>query len=69
LRWDGAKKSSFTLFLVGFALGLVKVCLKELYMWSYFAKQFIKMTLAPPIELFIELKQKKLTSLVKWIYT
>ena len=33
---------------------------------SHFAKRFTKTASAPPVELFVELKQKKMTSLVKW---
>ena len=33
---------------------------------SYFAKKNIKIALAPPIELFMELKSKKTPSLAKW---
>jgi hypothetical protein len=35
-------------------------------MWSCFAKRFTKTASAPPIELFVELKQKKKASRVKW---
>jgi hypothetical protein len=42
-----------------FTSSCMAFCEKELYMWSYFAKQFTKMALATPMELFMELKQKK----------
>jgi hypothetical protein len=44
---------------VGPAWGSVRACFKELNMWNYFDKQFTKTTLAPLIELFMELKPKK----------
>jgi hypothetical protein len=44
----------------------VRAYLKELYMWSCFAKRFTKTAPAPSIKLFIELKPKKIASLVKW---
>jgi hypothetical protein len=43
----------------------VRAYFKKLYMWSCFAKRFTKTALTPSIELFMELKHKKMTSLVK----
>ena len=42
----------------GPCMGYMRACFKELYLWSYFAKQFIKLALALPIKLFMKLKPK-----------
>jgi hypothetical protein len=57
--WDGAKKKS------GFSRLLLQAPKNILSQGSHFAKRFTKTTSTPPVELFVELKQKKMASLVK----
>ena len=58
--WDGMepKKS-------GFSRLLLQAPKNMLSQGSHFAKRFTKTVSAPPVELFVELKQKKMASLVK----
>ena len=57
--WVGwSQKSSF------FRL-LLQTLKNMLSQGSHFAKQFTKTASAPPVELFVELKPKKIASLVK----
>jgi len=58
LGWDGAKKS-------GFSRLLLQAPKNMLSQGSHFAKRFTKTASAPPVELFVELKLKKIASLVK----
>jgi hypothetical protein len=58
LRGDGEKKS-------GFSRLLLQAPKNMLSQRSRFAKQFTKTDSAPLMELFVELKQKKIALLVK----
>ena len=49
----------------GFSRLLLQAPKNMLSQGSYFAKRFIKTASAPLVELFVELKQKKMASLVK----
>ena len=56
LGWEGAKNS-------GFSRLLLQASKNMLSQRSHFAKRFTKTASAPPVELFVELKQKK-----KWLH-
>ena len=58
LGWEGAKNS-------GFSRLLLQAPKNMLSQGSHFVKRFTKIALAPPVELFVELKPKKMASLVK----
>jgi len=58
LGWEGAKNS-------GFSRLLLQAPKNMLSQGSHFAKRFTKTASAPPVELLVELKQKKMASLVK----
>jgi len=58
LGWEGAKNS-------GFSRLLLQAPKNMLSQGSHFAKRFTKTASAPPVELFVELKPKKMASLVK----
>jgi len=49
----------------GFSRLLLQAPKNMLSQESHFAKRFTKTASAPPVELFVELKQKKMASLVK----
>ena len=58
LGWEGAKNSGFSWLLLQSPKNMLS-------QGSHFAKRFTKTASAPPVELFVELKQKKMASLVK----
>ena len=58
LGWDGVKKNGFSQLLLQGRKNMLS-------QRSHFAKRFTKTASAPPVELFVELKQKKMASLVK----
>jgi hypothetical protein len=58
LRWDRAKKNSFSRLLLQAPKNMLS---QE----SRFVKQFTKTDSAPLMKLFVELKPKKMASLVK----
>jgi len=61
-RCERAKNSGFSRF----HLILCGVLGEHILRNELFAKRFTKMTPAPPVELFMELKSKKIASLMKW---
>ena len=59
--WGGMEQKKES----GFSRLLLQAPKNMLSQGSHFAKRFTKTASAPPVELFVELKPKKMTSLVK----